>query len=925
MTHREVSRPPPRHSTHHRRRNNQPRDENNSHDMPDNRSRPKHPRKLHKGDSTRLESNSASQPQTRYDIVENWLEQTARQSPHPWPGTSQGHRKVAENNCPSRPLHATSPYNKHPRHVDPRWSSRHGFPSEKLRQSASPFRGLDLEDQRKSTRRPEAPSDSSLISGFKNSTKPPDYGTGSIQQDRESTPPARPLREARLAPMDASSTTSHVEEEANFEKRPRRKTREDKYETNKKKRKHEQAGDPSRDIHRHKKRKGVEKRKYVVSSKNLVNNFSSNAVLNDRITVQPHLKPGLFDNGRVSKKQPISDLAFSKMQFLKHQKRDTQPKPLSKSRLREKQREGREIEEVSSFFLPLATNGNTRKSRTHDPRRRYDHQSLGRQGEQLPYTHGQEPPRSVLSDHCPNSERIRMSQGREETIEAPSLGPRGSINDGKESGKSTAYFTWSSSRHSPQPSRKKNGSASDVSNSVWTTTPEPIRRDLIATGIYRNTGVPLYDDHLTEQTMARTTETKMPDIRCAELEDNVRNAHKELMGLQKVRYRDQGIMTDDPTKCLEPPRDVQATREHQEPAPNLQDQPNTQKPHVPQEIDRQQIVKDIRLKLIERSDSRQPVQASNVLSTEVIAMHQSPRLGDPGVDRNLERQTQETTDQASMTSREAMPPPSVPNGRHSSIAMARTNVGETVLPRPSAPTSNIATEALEEPHTVSCNEDGQSTRAQLDNYNQTTSSSQSIMTNDHTLLSSNTASWIPRRTPSTRLMGSRSIPSRPSMKSPFYVDQYEGKPGASSCRRDLVGSQVPESMAEFIARIESESQFQSPPRDHNILDSESGIGEAALDYASFGTSLLQEQSSACNWKEKACPPLAPDPHLPYPNSGGSRVVQQYEGEFYIETQHPEYEVGIPRALPEVMQPFEDFEEERSEMSNFWRPNQFSQF
>ncbi|OTA88180.1 hypothetical protein M434DRAFT_399138, partial [Hypoxylon sp. CO27-5] len=285
MAHWEASRSP-RHSAHHHRRYNQRRDEISSYEVLDHRSRLKHQRKQPNGDSTIAKSKSASQQQTRYDLVQNWLEQTTRQNPNSWPSTSQGHREAAENSHPSGQLDATSPYNKHPRRVDPRWSSRHGFPSDKRRQSASPYQDLDLEDQRKSRRGRATPSDSSFISGFENSTKPPDYRTGSIRWDREKVPPTTAPRGAPIAPIDTSSTTSHVGKEANFEKRPRRKTREDKYETKKKKRKHEQEGSPSHDDRRRKKRRRAEKRKSMISSKNVVNNFSSDAVLNNRITVR---------------------------------------------------------------------------------------------------------------------------------------------------------------------------------------------------------------------------------------------------------------------------------------------------------------------------------------------------------------------------------------------------------------------------------------------------------------------------------------------------------------------------------------------------------------------------------------------------------------------------------------------------------------
>ncbi|KAI1143382.1 hypothetical protein F5Y05DRAFT_151096 [Hypoxylon sp. FL0543] len=916
MAHWEASRSPPRHSTHHHRRNNQPRDENSSHDVSDNKSRPKHPHKQHKGGSTIVKSNSASQPQIRYDIVENWLEQTARQDPLSWPSMSQGHRKFAGNSCPSGPLNATSPYNKHPTRVDPRWSPRHGLPRGRLRSSASPFRDLGPEDQRKSTRRHAAPSDDSVINGFEISTKPPDYRTGPIRRDRENFPPPRLSRKPRLASMYASSTTSHVDKEVSYEKRPRHKTRKDKYETKEKKRKHQQEGHPSHDDHRCKKRRRAEKRKTMISGKNVMNNFRSDAVLNDRITVQPHLKPGIFDNGRTSKRQPISDLAFSEMQFLKYQKRETQPKPLSKSRQRDKQREGREIEEVSSFFLPHAANGNTPKSVTRSARRshRNNHRDL-RHREHLPYNTVQEVPEAPLSDHCPNSERGHLSQQCEETTEAPSLHIHGSINDEKESGQNTTYFTWSSSRQSPRLSREENGGSPNVSGSVWTTTPEPIRRDLIATGIYRNTGIPLYDECLSEQHMERRMfEMKNPSIHRTDLEDSVHGTHHKSNKPLKVIYRDQAVMTEDHPTILEPHLDTRVAGEHQ--APSSQKEPNTQLPFVPQGLNRQQVAKHVRLTPIERGGSRQNIRASNVLSTEAVATCQSPTPVDTGVGRDPVGQTRGTPDQASMTSRDAMPPPPIPNGRYSSHAMEHDGTDVDPFPQ-NVPATYTAAEVPEACHTASCTKDAPET---LEHPN---CSSQTTLPYEPTT-NINTASWIPQRTPSARNTERQTPLSRPSTRTAIYIDQYERKSSGGLHHRHQIESQMPESMADFIARIESDSQLRPAPHDCIIPGPESGIRDAALDDASFDTYILQDQFSATNWEEKSFPNVVSDPHVPDPNPGSSRAVQQYD-EFYIETQCPEYGIGIPRGLPEIRPPLEDFEEERFEMSNFWRPNQFSQF
>ncbi|KAI1209107.1 uncharacterized protein F4807DRAFT_110381 [Annulohypoxylon truncatum] len=923
MTFSEASRSPPRHSTHHRRRHHQPRDESKSYQVSNDGLCLKHPRKQHRSSLDIVNLDRPSQPHTRYDIVENWLAQTARQSPHSCPRNSKGHRREdAHNHHPSKPLNAIAPYNKHPRRVDQKWSPRHGFPAESLPQSASPFQDLGMRDPRKSRRRRIVPSDSSFISGFGNFSRPPDYGPGPIPQGRENIPPARSSREASLAPPDTPSIASHVDEQINFEKRPRRKTREDKYETKNKKRYHEKEGSGYEE-HRKKKRKKAEKRKSTISSKNVVNNFTSDAVLNDRITVQPHLKPGLFENGRTSKKQPISDLAFSEMQFLKHQKRNPQPKPLSKSRLREKRREDREMEEVSSFFLPHGTDKNNRAPKPHDTGSRNDHHGMGYQADQFSSTRLQGKSSLSSSDHCLYSAPVHVSQPRGEAAETFSPNTRGCIDGGKDSGKSTTYFTWSDSRHSPQVSRRANSSSPDVPGSVWTTTPERIRRDLIATGIYRDTGIPLYDDRLAERT---TGDWKMnahvPIAHRVESEDRIRSPRHGLNGSQKVKYRDQAIMTEDPTKCLGPSLEFQETEES--PAFRSQEVPHSPVSSIAPEVDRQKIARDARLDFPVEGSSAPNVQTPNPLGAKAVPIHQSPDLA--GSEVNQEIRTQEMSDPLSVTSRDVMPPPPIPPGRNTQVVSPHANIreAEPLSSRQTVPLINPETERLQTHQIVSHNA-AQNIQGSPENYDQITASSESTVNKACTLSSFDTASWIPQRTPSARTAETQSVISRPSMKSPFYVDQYERTLSGSSCRRDLTKSQEPESMAEFIARIENESQQQSYSYDDDNLSPGLSLEKAMQDLHAFDGEPSVQKPSADNERENTYPYLDPDSRLQCADLESSSIYHQGGGEYYLEAQHPHSGINVPRVFPVVTQPLEDFEEEHFEMSNFWRPNQFFQF
>ncbi|KAI0854429.1 hypothetical protein F5Y00DRAFT_7030 [Daldinia vernicosa] len=884
--------------------------------MPNNRSRLKRPRQPHDDISFLVGSNSASQPQPRYDIVENWLEQTARPDPHPWPSTSQGYRKETPgNNSPYRPLDATSPYNKRPRRVDPRWSPRHDFPSHYMHQSGPSFETSGPKDSRKSTRRRTAPSDSSLISGFENTTKPPSYTPGSAQWNHVDTLTTRAPRDAGLVYLHASSTTSRADEQPNFEKRPRRKTREDKYETKKRKRTHEEGSTVDYSNHRSKKRKKIDKRKSIASSKNVVNNFTSNAVLNDRITVQPHLKPGLFDNGRASKKQPISDLTFSDMQFLKRQSSNIQPKVLSKSRLREKRREDREMEEVSSFFLPHKADRDTPGLRFRKPDTSRKYQDMGRHFEQLMPICGGKPPGLSPPSHHGYAKHSHISRAHGETVNPVRPDSLGSNPDGKDTGRDTTYLTWSSSRRSsPRINEGDSRSSPNASGSVRTTIPESRRVDLITTGIYNNTRMPSCDDQSIEpSTSNKTIEMEPHSVRHMELEGAHNNMHQGSNRSCKVRYRDQAIMTEDPPKCSESLEAIQITEDRH--ASRSRGEANVHIPHISNDIDRQQIVREVRLTPNEKGGSRQHVDIPRSLDGKPITIHQIPEAAATHVDQNLERQKQQASDEASVSSRDAMPPPPTSYSRNASLAVPRVDVEFNAPGQNTAP-ANL--EFSQVPYRIDHDKDIQDSQESLEGCKQALLY-ESVANNGHTLLTSNSVPWIPQKRPSAPIVGERVALLRPSTNPPTYVNQGEGRLSRGSHQRDFAGSQKLETMAEFIARIENESQWQLPHRGYDNL----GLEEKALDLSSLDRGLSHEQPIVCNM-EKETPLNLPLDFDPDYFDLRPRTTEACEEGLDIEAPYTQHRIDTPGILPNITQPLEEFEE-RLEMSSFWRPNQFSRF
>ncbi|KAI1768348.1 hypothetical protein GGR53DRAFT_462600 [Hypoxylon sp. FL1150] len=923
---------PPRHSSHHLR-HSQSHGQRNSHEIIDDRPRLKHRRTRHENDISPVDLERPSQAQTRHDVVKNWLTHDARQRPHTEPSRLQGHRGEVGDNGRSQPHDATYPYNKHSRRADPGWRPRHIFPRDSIHQSGPP-QELGSGDARKSARKWAVRSDSSFISGFENSTMPLKHDPESLRREHGNIPPVGPLREAGLEHLDASSSTSHINDPVNFEKRPRRKTREDKYETEKKKRHREGDNDANHSGHQKKKHKKSEK-KTMASSKNVVNNFTSGAVLNDRITVQPHLKPGLFDNGRTSKKQPVPDLAFSEMQFLKHQKKGNQPKALSRSRLREKRREDREMEQVSTFFLPPRADGNNHKLRhqhqgsgIHNDR--IDFQRLNRQ---FGSEHSQEFSKSPTSD--PRIRPRPYQTLRDEDSGTPSVDFHEYTGDNQASDKNTTYFTWSSSRYSPRGNAREDRTSPSISDSAWTSTPEPIRRKLIATGVYRYTGIPAYDDRLPEPGTRTITETTLPG--------GHRYLHHNFDSPQKFRYRDQAVMTDDPLNQSDRPRRNSSTpqtpqRRHENGVesaplgnpmkedsrrPTVQEGSISPASHGARQVDRQRIAKGVRLALIEKGHIEQGTQTPS-MGTQTSFTHQSPKLVDAQANPNQEKQTQETSDRASIASRDAMPPPPIPYSANPTASMAYANTEDANRPGQSSSLSNTATTMPQSLPARGLGSATPDTHEPTPSCNPTAPSFSPSTNIERILPSFDTLTWLPQRVPSARIIENRNIPSRPSIKSPISVNQLGGIVSEGSYRQDSVlKSHVPESIAEFIARIEGESQLQSQAQDYDLQESELDQDDTVLTAHPFDVELPHGQPSAYYTDEQAR--SKPPNNLNFPCSNlGEAGIEHQAGDFYAEAQTPQYEVGSPRVFGTVAQPAEDFEE-NSEMMSFWRPNQFSWF
>ncbi|KAH8815046.1 hypothetical protein F5884DRAFT_851549 [Xylogone sp. PMI_703] len=155
---------------------------------------------------------------------------------------------------------------------------------------------------------------------------------------------------------EASSTASKISDSRPrlFEKRPRRRTREDHYQPRNKRNKAEKTH-----VHGSKKtrKKSGQSKLIGVDAENLMHNFSSENIGSGRLTMRRHHGPGLFNNGRASasmRRQGLPDLAFSEMKFLQNDLESiSQPEFQQQiSTTQERKRTQSVQNEISTYFKP---------------------------------------------------------------------------------------------------------------------------------------------------------------------------------------------------------------------------------------------------------------------------------------------------------------------------------------------------------------------------------------------------------------------------------------------------------------------------------------------------------------------------------------------------------------------------------------------
>ncbi|KAE8447624.1 hypothetical protein EG329_010595 [Mollisiaceae sp. DMI_Dod_QoI] len=333
-------------------------------------------------------------------------------------------------------------------------------------------------------------------------------------------------RKQRIESSESSSSdpfTSESPPKETFEKRARHKTREDKYEPKAGDKKTKKNGAEQKPRRKREKKKSECGKTAKKSGEDLMHNFSSKSIGQDRLTIRPPQGLGLFNNGRASspaRRRGLPDLAFSEMDFLQRPNRQAQVdhgvQVRSKSREKEKRKASRAQEEITEFFRPsrktleeIHPNKNRRaSSATKAGKRSIYVEQVEQENRQ-----SRDDIRSLDSRDRPyiGLRQSDQSSGRLSTRDslAPVITHRRKYHEStsKASEKATSYVSWSDTQLSPSAASRRQ---TTIDGRRFSPAPESVRKSLENTGIFRNTGIERISEvvHRPERPSSRKEESK---------------------------------------------------------------------------------------------------------------------------------------------------------------------------------------------------------------------------------------------------------------------------------------------------------------------------------------------------------------------------------------------------------------------------------
>ncbi|KAK7924777.1 hypothetical protein PG985_006831 [Apiospora marii] len=783
-------------------------------------------------------------------------------------------------------------------------------------------------------------SDSSILSVCKNQRLSPKdrYNASHHARALHGPAPAELSRRLEVIPQGADSDEPASPTLAYRSKKPRNKTRDDKYEHKKDKRRTRKSTEDQQPP-KPSKRKKEDKTRTMTSSKNVMSNWASKAVLNDRITVQQPIKPGIFQNGREANKKPVQDLVFSDMHFLQERTGNAGPKPLSERRLRELEKQQKEMKEVSSFFLPaqaprevLETDVGDQRGHNREILRKLQERSGSATRRYSTSKSSQSEPSAsreyLLSEQVLQRRRDSDSSAQNIEEDRRSQGDCHRPVSSRDS-RPTTYFSWSTS-----PSRspiRKNGSVSQASSGIHdgrTTTPETVRRALVDSGIFRGTGIAPYDQErsITDEEQGGS-----------ESSTNDHAPSEDDMGRHDLQRRLETL--------LPPSWRVDRSQTTQKPShkPRLSDEDD---PGFARDPTQKQQHQHLHATV---GDNRKDIAESAKITVrnEHVTQERPDEGRDPrrrvGLDEDTNHHTAclvspDNDDRISIASRDLMPPPPLPDH------VLQPRLGGAVQKPPATgpdtrylPTNKELSAAahMMAQHDVAHKNGHSEAPSETSPGISTRSSSQYGL-----IAPLQSASWVtPSPKPRTPALTTDTNTSRSSPNSFYDVNHPAGK-GSLPTITQVRSAQRQESMAEFIARIEREADVIPPTsmnEQHNARENVSPIPDTGfmgcededIEPADFGNVYDRDMSSLSSGLHENQPLYLPHSQSSCWMDGGQFTNGELEKVVHLaEYECPPGESNYHGSaedrlrLPDPLNQRGLCADQACEMSSFWGPNNF---
>ncbi|KAI1736951.1 hypothetical protein F4680DRAFT_245288 [Xylaria scruposa] len=849
------------------------------------------------------------------NVVESWLGQLTAPVPTSWLVSSEAqnqliHRRKRQH---SQDRHIF-PCGQNPGRVDPLWRPQHIPPAQG---SLPPRFPLPTHRNTKTKQYKQNSADSSLISDLAPHQELQEIGYVKTNSEHDESSSHNPLDDAEVDTADASSPMSHKSIALVFKKRRRHKTKADKYDTKKSEdRKRSKEGE-----HRPRRSKS-NRRRPIVTGKNVMKNFTSEAVLNDRITVQANLKPGLFSNKRVPKEQLITDLSFSEMPFPTHQERDVpQQKGLSSSRLSERRRESRELEQISSFFQPARANETSRKGRQAELTcRKEANNKRSHRRDKTTSGFYQDSFATPSSPTPPETHRQRSSISWEKSHPIPDFSLSNHDSRPSSSG-TTTYFTWSNSQDSHQARRYIDDIRPRSMEPARTATPESIQKALAATGVYNDTGICSYDVSNNQQSRSLATRSESSSTR------NSMIHHEKTYEGKSSRMSPRCSNSTDATvtspaylearwnTILPPewrPRRLSKTevsmtdQERMTTAPDITISSEHPSRHGIVEQPRAEPIRDL------HPDQPACHPKEDYPGTSPHFAAESPLIIPPDIDQIINHAAPIDQDRATISSRDAMPPPPIPASRldslHSCILKPGDDSKSSVRPGSTRP---VVTHS----QVPNCG------HAQTTDNNGAASQPRGSSREPENVASTpDSISWISQAMTSGMSSYEREKTfSRLSMRSPIYEIQGIGRDSERTLAlTPLPATHMAESMVDFIVRIESELEESEPIEEYCQQEPISEYRQFSLEMMMRNNETQNQQLMASDGPQIDRRQLA----IGVTDIGSKELVETNQRFYkYEELAAParDHTTAMSTEYPR------DDRDEFLEMSNFWRPNRFSYF